>query len=724
MTGLYKYIVGLLFCMSFTALAEAQSYQRYGNSLRIQYGVFQYNSNKSEFIKEGNNNFLSGGITYRRQLGRLSGLNLAAKYYQWKLIDSSELSSYAAQIMYVLHAGRISKNWKLNRITPYAGFGIGIQQHHLKNATGLDSVFNKLYIPFEVGILYNISPRWSLGVFGEYKLSTSSDIKNLSSTSQGKMDIVNSAGVVLAWHFGKKTRKKTYSPVIFTNPSLAPVINKTTNADNVDTVVVFKKIIKKEKERVKNYESKKELKQLKDSTRKLIAVSQDSHATLPDTGATKIKAGTKVKTTKIADSSVLKTDSLIKKKKQTVIEKSGKLAVDSINVNAGENEPIEKVAVDSPFNKMADKPKQKPAADKAGEIEAKRSDLVKKNTEESDSLNTRTNELNGQIKTLRQEINTKQSGIGDNIVLQPIEIKSTDNASVRKLKNAYNKLNQKIETNYWEGRMKELEFEKMKTESEKLKNKISLLAEENDIAFEELEVLFNRVNDLQTDLDIEKEKRNYAAIETVPGSKVDLQRQLDSALSELKKNKQIQAPDKKVVAVKIKKEPVKKVPEITAVDEPEPEKAKESVKAVSKTAAVTKATPSKAKEIKALYTAPKVKRDVANIDLSKSVEVYTVLFDLNSSTINPFYIKELVKTLNNNVPEGEAYILLSGYTDKSGNVALNNKLSQNRISAVKRTLINAGVPSELIEENNVGSEEATGFVSQNDRKVIIRLINN
>ena len=66
--------------------------------------------------------------------------------------------------------------------------------------------------------------------------------------------------------------------------------------------------------------------------------------------------------------------------------------------------------------------------------------------------------------------------------------------------------------------------------------------------------------------------------------------------------------------------------------------------------------------------------------------------------------------------------MLSGYADKSGNVAYNLKLSQKRITSVKSELIHLGIKKDAITMRNFGSSKALKSESGNERKVVIKFI--
>ncbi len=208
-------LIGFLFVQH---LSIAQSSQRYDNSLKLQYGLFQYSNNQQDFISTTPNSFLNVGLTYRQRLSRLTDLNLTGRYYDWNLKNGDVLKTYAFQPMWVLHTSKISSSWRLNRITPYLGIGIGVENHVLTHAN-TDSSYWKMYVPVEIGLQFNLNSRWSVGVFAEYKFATYTTLKNLVTSANSSLDIVNSSGISLSYNFGKN-KKSVLFPVIRANPAL------------------------------------------------------------------------------------------------------------------------------------------------------------------------------------------------------------------------------------------------------------------------------------------------------------------------------------------------------------------------------------------------------------------------------------------------------------------------------------------------------------------------
>ena len=208
-------LIGFLFIQH---LSIAQSSQQYDKSLKVQYGMFQYNNNQQDFISTTPDSFLNVGLTYRQRLSRLTDLNLTGRYYDWNLKNGDALKTYAFQPMWVIHTSKISSSWRINRITPYLGVGIGVENHILTHES-TDSSYWKMYIPVEIGLQFNLNSRWSVGVFAEYKFATYTTLKNLINSANSSLDIVNSSGVSLTYNFGKN-KKSVLFPVIRANPAL------------------------------------------------------------------------------------------------------------------------------------------------------------------------------------------------------------------------------------------------------------------------------------------------------------------------------------------------------------------------------------------------------------------------------------------------------------------------------------------------------------------------
>lgn len=79
-----------------------------------------------------------------------------------------------------------------------------------------------------------------------------------------------------------------------------------------------------------------------------------------------------------------------------------------------------------------------------------------------------------------------------------------------------------------------------------------------------------------------------------------------------------------------------------------------------------------------------------------------ITFGTNSATISGnFYqtLDKVAQTLN----DGQVAVVVSGYTDNTGNDGINIPLSKNRAGAVRQYLISKGVPSSRINSEGYGS---------------------
>lgn len=67
-------------------------------------------------------------------------------------------------------------------------------------------------------------------------------------------------------------------------------------------------------------------------------------------------------------------------------------------------------------------------------------------------------------------------------------------------------------------------------------------------------------------------------------------------------------------------------------------------------------------------------------------------------------------------------VLVTGQTDRSGNPALNLQLSQKRADAVKRVLVEAGVPSATITAKGLGEKLAQDVHNESERIVVVQAV--
>lgn len=96
-------------------------------------------------------------------------------------------------------------------------------------------------------------------------------------------------------------------------------------------------------------------------------------------------------------------------------------------------------------------------------------------------------------------------------------------------------------------------------------------------------------------------------------------------------------------------------------------------------------------------------------------------FEINSSRLTKVSQDSLTKFLPLLQSSGIEKIHLFGYTDNSGPVSFNQRLSQYRADSLKKWLIANGVKSSLIEAKGMGPQECEGFNAAQWRKVEMQI---
>lgn len=79
-----------------------------------------------------------------------------------------------------------------------------------------------------------------------------------------------------------------------------------------------------------------------------------------------------------------------------------------------------------------------------------------------------------------------------------------------------------------------------------------------------------------------------------------------------------------------------------------------------------------------------------------------ITFATNDATINPNFYGTL-NTVAQQLNDGQVAVVVSGYTDSSGNDSINIPLSQRRAQSVAQYLVGKGVPSSRINAQGYGS---------------------
>lgn len=101
------------------------------------------------------------------------------------------------------------------------------------------------------------------------------------------------------------------------------------------------------------------------------------------------------------------------------------------------------------------------------------------------------------------------------------------------------------------------------------------------------------------------------------------------------------------------------------------------------------------------------------------------MFDVGSSNLTDAAkqtITDFATTVKQSSSNEEVYCInVTGHTDKTGNLAINNPLSQQRADAVKQALVSAGINENNIKASGVGSTACNANGDQPEcRKVEIK----
>lgn len=104
----------------------------------------------------------------------------------------------------------------------------------------------------------------------------------------------------------------------------------------------------------------------------------------------------------------------------------------------------------------------------------------------------------------------------------------------------------------------------------------------------------------------------------------------------------------------------------------------------------------------------------------------SITFDTNKSNIKPNFYGTLNKVAQTLAEDNKSAILVTGYTDNTGNDSINIPLSQARAQSVKNYLASQGVSSSRIDAQGLGSSNpiasnATGAGKEQNRRVEISI---
>ena len=104
----------------------------------------------------------------------------------------------------------------------------------------------------------------------------------------------------------------------------------------------------------------------------------------------------------------------------------------------------------------------------------------------------------------------------------------------------------------------------------------------------------------------------------------------------------------------------------------------------------------------------------------------SITFDTNKSNIKPNFYGTLNKVAQTLAEDNKSAILVTGYTDNTGNDSINIPLSQARAQSVKNYLSSQGVSSSRIDAQGLGSSNpiasnATAAGKEQNRRVEISI---
>ena len=102
----------------------------------------------------------------------------------------------------------------------------------------------------------------------------------------------------------------------------------------------------------------------------------------------------------------------------------------------------------------------------------------------------------------------------------------------------------------------------------------------------------------------------------------------------------------------------------------------------------------------------------------------SITFDTNKSTIKPNFYGTLNKVAQTLMEDNKSVILVTGYTDNTGNDSINIPLSQNRANSVKNYLASQGISSSRMTARGYGSsspiaDNSTAAGREQNRRVEI-----
>lgn len=635
--------------------------QTYKSSLGLHYGLFQFNNAQNEYFFDADDNFLNAGLSYKYKLGRLSSLSFTGRYYDWNVNDSQTLNTQSLQGMWLIHAGHISSSWRVNLITPYIGAGLGYEMHTLTQ-NGSDQGFNNFYVPLEAGMYINLGSRWSLGIFAEYKLDRSTDLKNRLGLTDNYQGVVNSAGVTLSYHFGQQTTELVV-PVVTTNPYFVHTDDREIDS-KPEEIAEIKKVPPDEKETGKDTMAIAEKPQLEKTEVDTLATTEETV--------------------------VKQTDSLIvETKDKIIVTEMIKTVMDTLRIPIVIDLTVKGLDEETgrPISMVTDEPfKTRVFEDKI------------------DSLIQMTGAMNQRIASLERapagQITERETQTVQPIVVEPS--RQTDPVTIK----VQPPPAQQVQTQVADpqpGAELDADIFATKNDIEQLRNEIRQMAADNREAINSLrrDIRVVSISDRRVFEDTVVEKPDFTEPVDIVSEPVDTIPEIEPEIEELFEDS-LQA------------------------DEPGPE-----LQALMDSLAAAESLLASELELlqqqnmelmEELAAVEKTMEEEPLEDDEKITMQYSVTFGINSARLTDDHLNKIAEFAKVMQDNPDLKIQLSGYADGTGDPEYNKLLSQWRVQAVRDELMMQGVSQARILEQYFGSENATGGLNPEDRRVDMQIL--
>ncbi|MFN2396289.1 MAG: OmpA family protein [Bacteroidales bacterium] len=645
--------------------------QTYRSSLGLHYGLFQFNDAQNEYFFDADGNFLNAGLSYKYKLGRLSSLSFTGRYYDWNLNDLQTLNTQSLQGMWLIHAGRISSSWRVNLITPYIGAGLGYEIHTLTQ-NGSDQNFNNFYLPLEAGMYINLGPRWSLGIFAEYKLDRATELKNSLGLTDNYQGVVNSAGVTLSYHFGQQTTELAV-PVVATNPSRV----------YSDDVKIDEEPVGKEPEIITDIQPVPADEQDMENDTLAMVERPQSEKTELDTLA--IAEETEVKETEVKE-----TDSLmIETKDKVIVREMIKSIADTLRIPIVIDLTVKGLDEETgrPITMAVDEPAQ-----------------TKKFENKIDSLIQMTGALNQRIALLER---TPAGQITEREIhtVQPITVEPRQQPEpvIIQVQPPPAQPSQPQVADPQPRADLDADIFATKNDIETLRNEIRQMAADNREAVNSLrrDIRVVSISDRRVFDDTEEEKPDIAEpIDTIP-EPVDTIPEIEPEIAEM---------------IEDSIQPVESGPEMQAV--------MDSLAAVERLLASELELLQQQNQqlMEELAAAEKTIEEEPVKEEEKITMEYSVTFGINSARLSDDHLNKIAEFAQVIQENPDLKIQLSGYADGTGDPEYNKLLSQWRVQAVRDELMRLGISQARILEQYFGSENATGGLNPEERRVDMQIL--